>query len=81
MCSCDCCPPTADDVVLSSFTGEVIASFHEWRQEPESVSLVDYGVLKERARILGIVAGAEWSGESLFEDIRDLKRLIEGETK
>jgi hypothetical protein len=45
------------------------------------VSLVDYGVLKERARILGIVAGAEWSGENLFEDIRDLKRLIEGETK
>jgi hypothetical protein len=42
------------------------------------VSLVDYGVLKERARILGIVAGAEWSGENLFEDIRDLKRLIEG---
>jgi hypothetical protein len=44
----------------------------------ESVSLVDYGVLKERARILGIVAGAEWSGENLFEDIRELKRLIEG---
>jgi hypothetical protein len=44
----------------------------------ESVSLVDYGVLKERARILGIVENGDWSGESLFEDIRDLKRLIEG---
>jgi hypothetical protein len=51
----------------------------------ESVSLVDYGVLKERARIIGVLEGFIFSdGEGDFyisKDWLETKALIEGETK
>jgi hypothetical protein len=51
----------------------------------ESVSLVDYGVLKERARIIGVLEGLIFSdGEGDFyisKDWLETKALIEGETK
>jgi hypothetical protein len=50
-----------------------------------TVSLVDYGVLKERARIIGVLEGLIFSdGEGDFyisKDWLETKALIEGETK
>jgi hypothetical protein len=51
----------------------------------DTVSLVDYGVLKERARIIGVLEGLIFSdGEGDFyisKDWLETKALIEGETK
>jgi hypothetical protein len=45
----------------------------------ESVSLVDYGVLKERARIIALLEGSMSNGTS--RGMRRAIKLIEGETE
>jgi hypothetical protein len=51
----------------------------EMKAQP--LNMYDIGRLEERGEILSIINGAEWSGESLTEDIANLTALIKGELK